>query len=113
MLKLPRRLAIAGILVGMGLMVFWECDYKYNFFHLPTAEEASRLQSSYTAPPAYRFLEKATFVLCPGVFLGFVTMDMGEVANLIMWLVTTVINGAVYYCVGLFLRAVGRRWVSG
>ena len=108
--RLPRRLAIAGIAIGLFLFAFWEFDYKYNFFHLPTAQEASRMQANYTAPPAYRFLERVTFVLCPGIVLGFFTMDMGETANVVMWLIVAVINLGVYYCLGLFLQALCKKW---
>lgn len=37
-------------------------------------------------------------------------MDMGTGANLIMWSIAIIINGALYYCLGLALRAIGSKW---
>jgi hypothetical protein len=93
----------------VALLAFWLSEGKYNFFHLPTSAEAVKLQGDYTAPPLYWFLEDATVVLCPGLLLGFFTMDMGTGANLVMWAIAVTINGVVYYWLGLVIRAIARR----
>jgi hypothetical protein len=110
MIRLPRRLAIAGIVIGIGLLTFWLCADKYNLFHLPTAEQASKMHANYKAPTIFWTVKKATVWLCPGLVLGIVTMDMAQNANLIMWLIAIVINGAIYYCLGLAIRAVASKW---
>ncbi|MGA9545747.1 MAG: hypothetical protein WBQ85_19395 [Candidatus Sulfotelmatobacter sp.] len=106
MAKLPRRLAITGIVIAIGLFTFWLCANRYNLFHLPTAEEAVNMHANYNAPPIFWALRRATVLLCPGLVLGIVTMDMGAGANLVMWSVAIIVNGAIYYCLGLALREV-------
>jgi uncharacterized membrane protein len=110
MVRLPRRLAVAGIVIGLGLLTFWLCANNYNLFHLPTAEQASKMHANYKAPPIFWALRKATVWLCPGLVLGIVTMDMGTGANVIMWSIAIIINGALYYCFGLALRAIANKW---
>ena len=58
MAKLPRRFAVAGIAIGIGLLTFWVCADKYNLFHLPTSEQVSKTHASYKAPPIFGFSEK-------------------------------------------------------
>jgi len=102
---LPRRLAIAGIIVGFGFMLASWYVYKYNPFHLPTSEQAEKM-GQFSEPLASRLFDDATFVFCPGALLFFFTTDMSDSANYIMWVVVALINGPVYYCLGLILAAV-------
>lgn len=106
MAKLPRRFAVAGIAIGIGPLTFWVCADKYNLFHLPTSEQVSKTHASYKAPPIFWVLREATMWLCPGLVLGILTMDMGASANLIMWFIAIIVNGAIYYCLGLAVRTV-------
>jgi hypothetical protein len=110
MVRLPRRLAIAGIIIGLGLFSFWLCVDKYNLFHLPTSEQVSKMHASYKAPPIFWAVREATMWFCPGLVLGILTMDLGPGANLIMWSIAIIINGALYYCLGLALRSIASKW---
>jgi hypothetical protein len=86
--KLPRRLALVGVLVGFTFMALYWLDYTYNPFHLPPP------------PPIYRFLEKAMFVLCPGLLLQIFTIGVDRLAW-VMWVLAALLNGPIYYLVGL------------
>jgi hypothetical protein len=103
--KLPRRLAIIGIIVGFGFMAAsWYVD-KYNPFHLPTVEQAGKM-GSFSEPVLLSLFEDMTYVFCPASFpLFFVTMDMSDNANYITWVVVALINGPIYYCLGLMVAA--------
>jgi hypothetical protein len=103
-MKLPRRLAIIGIIVGFGFMTASWYVYKYNPFHFPTAEQAEKI-GNFSQPRQSRVFDDLTFVFCPGSFLFFFTMDMSDTANYLMWVVVALVNGPVYYCVGLIFAA--------
>ncbi len=92
------------------MALYWS-DYKYNFFHLPTSAEAETM-GNYSAPPLYRFLEDVMFALCPGLFLQVLTMDTGDAVGAFMWVLAALLNGPIYYCLGLIIVAVMKR-VSG
>jgi len=85
--------------------------YKFNPFHLPTVEQAAKM-GSFSEPLLSRLFDDLTFVLCPASFLFFFTMDMGDAANYIMWAVVALINGPIYYCVGLIFVALTKVWKS-
>ena len=106
--RLPRRLAVIGIIVGFGFMATSWYVYKYDPFHLPTWQEAEKI-GSFSKPPLLNLFEDLTFFFCPGSFLFFFTMDMSDTANYVMWVVVALINGPVYYCVGLILAALMKR----
>jgi hypothetical protein len=89
-------------------MAIWLYLSKYNPFHLPTLEQA-RTMGSFSEPPLLSLLDHLTFVLCPGTLLMFVTMDWGETANDVMWVVVALINAPVYYLLGLLIAALLRR----
>jgi len=40
------------------------------------------------------------------------TMDWGDTVNYIVWAVVALINGPIYYAVGLIFVAVSRLWKS-
>jgi hypothetical protein len=86
--KLPPRLAILGVLVGFTIMALYWYDYKYNPFHLPPP------------PPVYRFLEKAMFVLCPGLVLQVFTIGTSDRLGWTMWVVAALLNGLIYFLIG-------------
>jgi hypothetical protein len=88
-------------------LLYWY-DYKYNPFHFPTSEAVDRL-TSFPAHPLYHLAEKVMFVLCPGLLLQVFTMNTSERVSLIMWVVVALLNGPIYYCVGLILVAVMER----
>jgi hypothetical protein len=92
--KLPQRFALAGLFLGFAWMGLYWYDYKYNPFHLPPP------------PPLYNFLEKAMFVLCPGLLLQIFTIGTSERLGWIMWVLAALLNGPLYYCAGLALAGI-------
>ncbi len=82
--------------------------YKYNPFHLPTVQQAEKM-NSFAEPPLLGLFDDLTFFFCPGSFLFFFTMDMSDTTNHIMWVVVSLINGPIYYCMGLILAALIKR----
>jgi hypothetical protein len=109
--KLPRRLAIIGIIVGFAFMAASWYAYKFDPFHLPTAEQAQKM-GSFSEPMLLRLFDDLTFLLCPASLLFFFTMDLGETANCIMWVVVAIINGPIYYGVGVIFVALANLWKS-
>jgi len=95
-------------MVGFGFMAASWYVYKYDPFHLPTVQQAEKM-GSFSEPTLLRLFHDLTFVSCPGSFLFFFTMDMSDTANCVMWVVVALINGPVYYCVGLILAALMKR----
>jgi hypothetical protein len=83
------------------MAAFWYL-YKFNPFHLPTSEQAEKM-GNFSEPLSLRLFETLTFILCPGSLLFLFTMDMGDTANFVMWVLVALINGPVYYCIGLML----------
>jgi hypothetical protein len=103
--KLPGRLAIVGILVGLSLMTMWWYIDTYNPFHLPTSEQAMAMGTNYSAPALYKFLDKVTSVLCPALWLQVFTMDMGRIVNYSIWVLAALFDGLIFYCIGLLIKA--------
>jgi hypothetical protein len=102
--NLPRRFAVAGIVLGFVFMALHWYEYKYNPFHLPSSE-ATQTLPSYSAPPLYNLVENGMFVLCPGLLLQVFTIGTGDRVAWIMWVLAALVNGPIYYVVGLILAA--------
>jgi hypothetical protein len=92
--KLAQRFALSGIVIGFTVMGLYWYDYRYNPFHLPPP------------PPIYSFLEKAMFVLCPGLLLQVFTIGTSDRFAWAMWTLAVLLNGPVYYLAGLVFVAV-------
>lgn len=103
--KLPRRLAIVGLVVGFLLMAMWWYIDTYNPFHLPTVEQAQSM-ASYSAPRLYTFFENLVFAILPVLWLQVFTIHAPVVVNYAIWVFAVVFDGAVLYCVGLLVNAV-------
>lgn len=106
--KLPQRFALGGMVLGFVLMGMYWYDYKYNPFHFPTSEAADKL-SSFPSHPLYHLAEKGMFVLCPGLLLQIFSMDTSDRVALIMWVLAALLNGPIYYCIGLILISLMKR----
>jgi len=105
--KKPLRFALAGITLGFVVMALYWYDYEYNPFHFPTSETVDKF-ASFPAHPVYHIAEKAMFVLCPGLVLQVFTVGTGDNVALIMWVIAALLNGPIYYLVGLLVVAVVR-----
>jgi len=103
--KLPRRLALVGVGVALGFMAMWW--YADRIFRLPTEEQVQGMES-YTAPLLFWLFRDATFVLCPGSVVTLIAVDLHEGAQFVNWLVAVLLNGVIYYCLGLVVAAVVR-----
>ncbi len=108
--KLPRRLAIFGIVVGFLFMAAWLYVSRYDPFHLPTLEQA-RGMGNFSEPLPLEIFEDATFALCPGSFLHIFTMDAGSAMTCLTWTAAALLNGPIYYGIGLAVARLlkGRR----
>ena len=105
--RLPRRFAVIGLIVGFGFMAASWYVYKYDPFHLPTWQQAQAM-GNFSAPPLLNLFHDLTFVFCPASVLFLFTMDWGDTVNYIVWAVVALINGPIYYAVGLIFVAVSR-----
>lgn len=106
--NLPRRLAIAGVLVGLVLMATWWYVDTFDPFHFPTVEEA-RAMPSFSPPWLYRFLQTLTWVLCPGAMALALAVHVPTAVTYLIWGAASLINAPIYYLVGLTLSAIWRR----
>jgi hypothetical protein len=111
--RLPLRLAVLGMVIGFGLMATWWYVDRYDPFHLPTWQQAQSM-GNFAAPQLLKFLQDVTFVLCPGSLLHVFTMDSGNVMTYLTWTVAALLNGPLYYVIGLIIAALikGKRGVS-
>jgi hypothetical protein len=104
--KLPRRFAVIGIAIGFALFVMWWSIITYNLFHFPAPETPG----NYSAPWLFWFLRDSMFILCPPLVLEVVAFGgTGYAVPLFIWAVAALINGALYYCLGLAIDALVRK----
>ncbi|HXO33615.1 MAG TPA: hypothetical protein VN901_14790 [Candidatus Acidoferrales bacterium] len=106
---LPRRLAIFGLILGLGLLVMWLYIDRYNPFHLPTVEQVQSMTRSYSPPPLYNFLQNLIFTLLPLLWLSMFTIHAGPIVNYSIWVLAVLFDGAVLYCVGLLIDTIRTR----
>ena len=103
------RFALVGCLISVLFFSFWLLDEQFNFFNLPTLQQA-RTMGNYSQPVMLVFLEKLNFILCPPyVITSFAGMDLGRSANLILWLISLVLNTAFYFVLGLIFGGLWNR----
>ena len=107
--KLPRKLAAIGIGLGLVLMAVWWSVDKYNLFHLPTVEQVQLMKTSYSPPLVYRFLESLVFVLLPGMWISVLTIHAPAIVNYGIWAFAVLLDGAIFYCIGLLVNAIAAR----
>lgn len=104
-LQEPDGLPLLGYLFRFYFFSFWALDYKFNFFHLPTADNVPT--RSYTQPASRVLVQRLNFIVCPPLVIMAVGMDLGASANLLLATVVVVVNGALYFILGLL---VGLLW---
>jgi hypothetical protein len=108
--KMAMRFALVGCLISILFFSFWLLDEHFNFFNLPTEEQA-RAMGSFSQPALLAFLERANFILCPPyIITSFAGMDLGKSANFILWGISCALNTALYFVLGLAFAAVWNRW---
>jgi hypothetical protein len=104
-LRLARRFAVVGLLVSILFFSFWALDYKFDFFHLPKANHVS--SRNYDPPASRSLVQRLNFILCPPLVIMVVGMDLGASANLLLATVVVIMNGVLYFILGLL---VGLLW---
>ncbi len=102
--RLPRWFAIAGIALAVSYGVGSWFIYKFNLFHLPTVAEAQQM-GSFNEPFGLRLFDGVFLSLCPAAFMFILTIDVGETSNMVMWVVVSLVNGGIYYAIGLIIAA--------
>lgn len=111
--RLARGLALVGFVIGLCCLATWWYLDRYNPFHLPMAEQGVEMAAPYySAPPLYWAMERAIFVLCPGLVIGIAAMDMGRTAAWVVWIIAVLLNVPIYYLLGKGLEQLVR-WVRG
>ncbi len=99
--NLPKAFALAGILLGcLVLLVYW-LDFKLNLFNLPTA--GSSPSKNHSTPWAYEIFHELIFILCPGQLLHLFTIGLGDTVSWLVWCLGALLNGPIYYVVGLLV----------
>lgn len=106
--KLPKRLAIAGVIIGFcGVALYWYI-LTFNPFSLPTAAQAQAM-GNYSAPKLYWFTEDVVFVLCPASLFFFFAIGIDGIVAWVMWGCFALLNGPIYYGVGQLMVALLKR----
>ena len=109
--NLPRTFALVGIAIGcLCLLAYW-LDYTFNPFHLPAV--GSLGHHGYSAPWVYDLLHNLIFVLCPGQFLHLFTVGMGGTVAWVVWGFGVLLNGPIYWLVGILVSSIKASWRSG
>jgi len=103
------RLALLGFLIETLFLSFWLLDDRFNFFHLPSVEQAASIRN-YSQPALRAWIEDANCLLCPPVIAtSFAGMDLGRTANIVLVLIAAVLNAALYFLVGLAVTGIRSR----
>jgi hypothetical protein len=88
-------------------MATWWYVGKYDPFHLPTWQQSQTMRD-FSAPASFRLLKGLTFTLCPGSLLHVFTMDMTNNGVYAAWVLAALLNGPIYYAVGLIIVMIMR-----
>lgn len=107
--SLPRVLGIVGLALGFAFTAMWWYIDTYDPFHLPTTEQVQAMPDSYPTPHLYTLLRELTFVFLPGIWLQVFTIHLGRLINYPIWLFAALLDGAIFYCIGVLIRAIWRR----
>jgi hypothetical protein len=104
-LNLPKKFAITGIVIGIICFFTYWYIYMFNPFCLPVYG-MSEVPLNYSAPLLYRIIDKIIYILCPGQILHFFSMGASNLVEYIIWLLGVLINGLLYYGIGLAVKVV-------
>lgn len=110
MFTLARKFAYIGIAVGVGAALLWWSVQMFDPFHLPIS---GHVPSNYRAPHMYWIINDGLFVLCPGVLLQAFTLEMRGWFSWVMWILAVLLNGPIYYVIGLAVGALTGRGHRG
>jgi len=71
----------------------------------PSDRGAGGEDEQFFRPNAVAGVRRFDVCFLPWLIPFFFTMDMSDTVNYVMWVVVALINGPVYYCVGLIFAA--------
>jgi len=110
MFKVACKFAFVGIAVGIGVSLLWWYVQIFDPLHLPTA---GHVPPNYREPLLYSIIDDSVFVLCPGSLLMVFTLEMRGWFSWFMWILAVLLNGPIYYAIGLAVGALFRRRHEG
>jgi hypothetical protein len=109
-IRLARRFALIGLLVSILFFSFWALEPKVNFFHLPTADEVST--STYKLSSSRALVQRLNLIVCPPLAIMIFGMDMGAPANFFLATIVVLMNGALYFTLGLLVGLLWDKFTS-
>lgn len=109
-LSFARKFAVVGIVIGFAAALLWWYVRIFNPFHLPTLVQAP---PNYRAPFLFTIVNDSVFVLCPGTLLQVFTLEMRGWFSWFMWILAVLLNGPIYYAIGLVIETVMKRIHGG
>ncbi len=106
MSSLARKFGLVGFAIGAAAALTWWLVRISNPFHLPIVGQAP---PNYQEPLLSRIIDDSVFVLCPGTLLQVFTLEMRGWLSWFMWILAVLLNGPIYYAIGLICAALMKR----
>jgi hypothetical protein len=106
MWKFALKFAVVGIVIGAAISLLWLSVQIFDPFHLPIVGHAP---PNYKQPPLAQLIDDGVFVLCPGTLLQVFTLDIGGWVPWIMWIFAVLLNGPIYFVLGLLVGTLLKR----
>src|SRR5271166_2913997 len=104
--SLARKFGFVGIAVGIAVVLLWWFVQIFDPFRLPTVGQTPL---NYREPLLLTILDDSVFVLCPGSLLQVFTLEMRGWLSWFMWILAVLLNGPIYYAIGLVVAALLKR----
>jgi hypothetical protein len=104
--RLALKFGIVGITIGAAVVLLWWFVRISDPFHFPTVGQTP---PNYTEPLLLTILDDSVFVLCPGSLLQVFTLEMRGWLAWFMWILAVLLNGPIYYAIGLLVGILPRR----
>jgi hypothetical protein len=101
--SVARRFAVVGTAIGVSGALLWWYVQIFDPFHLPPV---GHVPPDYRAPLLYWIINDSVFLLCPATLLFFFTMEMRGWFSCFMWILAVLLNGPIYYAIGLVVGTV-------
>jgi hypothetical protein len=108
--SLARKFGFVGIAVGAAVVLLWWFVQIVDPFHLPNVGQAP---PNFREPLLLTILDDSVFVLCPGSLLQVFTLEMRGWFSWFMWILAVLLNGPIYYAIGLVVGAFQKVGGSG
>lgn len=112
--KLPVKLGLTGIAIGIVCMAIWFYVFSAAPFHLPVNYH-STVEIERSAPLWFRsfeFLANLVYALVPGIWISKLFANTGNAIVIGIWTLAVSLNYPIYYCLGRIISAGPRRLES-